>query len=178
MMKKLFYVLILSLIFTGCHESTMTTEPDNTTKFSSQSIIGTWVCVDDSNNVEWYYDIKNDTHLLWMEKVSGVAVYDPSDGYLHIKSGSEWKESGDFIYVFKESKQIIKITGGSVYGFPVVKEIVKELGTNDAFCVERIGLDEAYLWSKIKDVALFDGWVTFTIYDSHAFRIKGIKEDL
>jgi hypothetical protein len=58
-----------------------------------------------------------------------------------------------------------------------VKDLAAELGSDEVFQVKRIGLDEAWLYSKIKDKLLYD-FIHFTLYDEHVYRIKGIKEDL
>ena len=157
-----------------------TTSPNDTTKFSTESIVGIWAMVDSVNNVGLYYDIKSDKHLLAVEKKKNAAeraIYNPSDGYLHVSSGVAWSQFGDLAYVFDESKQMIRCTSGTFYGMITVEDLAAELGSDEVFEVKRLGLDEAYLYSKINGKTIFD-YITLKVYDAHVFRIKGIKEDL
>lgn len=172
----LLFSCVACFIFSSCD----TTAPTDTTKFSTESIVGTWVCVDSANNVNLYYDIKSDKHLLCVEKKNNAAeraIYDPSDGYLHVSSGVAWSQFGDLAYVFDESKQMIRCTSGTFYGMIIVEDLVAELGSDEVFQVKRLGLDEAYLYSQINGKTIFD-FITLTVYDEHVFRIKGIKVDI
>lgn len=173
-------VCAMGIMFSSCNTTSPDNTPDDTTKFSTESIIGTWVMVDSANNVGLYYDVKSNKHLLCVEKKHNAmerAIYNPSDGYLHVSSGVAWSQFGDLAYVFDESKQMIRSTSGTFYGTITVEDLAAELGSDEVFEVKRLGLDEAYLYSKINGKTIFD-FFTLTVHDAHVFRIKGIKEDL
>lgn len=178
MKKKLWFLLVCITCTLLC--SCNNTSPDDNTKFSTESIVGTWVMVDSANNVGLYYDIKSDKHLLCVEKKKNSeehAIYNPNDGYLHVSNGVAWSQFGDLAYTFDESKQMIRCTSGTFYGMITVEDLAAELGSDEVFEVKRLGLDEAYLYSKINGKKIYN-YITLTVYDAHVFRIKGIKEDL
>lgn len=169
-------VCAMGIMFSSCDK----TSPDDTTRFTTESIIGTWVSVDSANNVGIYYDIKSDKHLLCVEKKKNAeerAIYNPTDGYMHVSKGVAWTQFGDLAYIFDEDNQIIRCTSGTFYGMITVEDLAAELGSDKVFDVKRLGLDEAYLYSNIVKKKVFD-YFTLTVYDAHVFRIKGIKDDL
>ena len=104
------------------------------------------------------------------------AVYNPEDGYMHTTEDLAWNKTADIEYLFDQERQIIRCLSGWAYMMEI-ENVLPELGTDEAYDVKRVGLDEAYLYSKIVNKPIF-GFFYFTLKDGHVFRIKGIKKDL
>jgi hypothetical protein len=158
--KSLMMLLFATMVLVSC--TGRETEPEDTTKFSEKSIVGTWVTVNEDGTVGYYYDIKSDSHVHYVERANGNAYY-KEDGYMYTSQDIEWKIAGDLKYIFDESAQIIRCTSGILWGF-TVESFADFLGSDEAFRVERKGLDEAYLYD-------LSGWMK----DAHVYRIKGTK---
>ena len=163
------------VLFSSCDS---TIDPDDPKRFTTESIVGKWVAVDSTNHVLFYYDIKSDSHLFLMQAVYAerYALYNPEDGCMHTTKDLSWGKAGDIEYLFDQKKQVIRCLSGWVYLIDI-KDVLPELGTDEAFDVKRVGLDEAYLYSKIVHKQVL-GFFDFTLEDGHMFRIKGIKKDL
>ncbi len=156
-----FVLLTMTILFTSCGKET---EPEDISKFSTKSIVGIWVAVDENNEILYYYDIKSDKHLEYVEYSGDAATYG-DDGYMHISDKTVWKSKGDMVYIFDEKDQVIRITDGTLYGFDA-KAIAELLGSDEIFDVQRLGLDEAFIYDKT-------GW----LLDAHVYRIKGTIKD-
>lgn len=175
-MKKyllLFLVLYVAAVcFTGCTDSTVAAndEPDDPTMFSKKSIVGIWVAIDSKSRVLYYYDIKSNSHLHYVEYDSSTDddawAYYGEDGYMHTTNNIEWNVKGDMTYNFDESEQVIRCTKGTLWGMSV-STLVFLLGSDEIFEVKRIGLDEGYIYDN-----------TGYLKDAHVYRIKGTKKDL
>lgn len=167
MKSKMLFVaaFIAVLLFSGCGERI---KPDDITQFSTSSIVGVWVAIDEDNNgdILYYYDIKSNSHLLYVEQDAGDARYDKADGYMHCSADCQWYTAGDMTYTFDEKKQVIRCHTGDLWFFDV-ESIIQTLGSDEIFDVKRKGLDEAMIYDKT-------GW----LLDAHVFRIKGVKNDL
>jgi hypothetical protein len=183
MKKTKFFLALLCttcLVFVGCEKTEPTVGGEDLTKFNAQSIVGIWVKVDENNTALSYYDIKSDSHTLYVERddedLTQKAVYNPEDGYVHTNNKVVWETYGDFVYSFDEAKQLIYCYSCTWWGYNV-KDIKAIFGQNEVFSVSRKGLDEAYLTSLVNDKILY-GFIHFTVYDGHVYRIKGFKQDL
>jgi len=168
-MKNKSFLIVLLIACSFCVSCNTSNQPEDTTRFSTKSIVGTWVAIDSANyDVLYYYDIKDDSHLLYVDQIctNGDAKYSPSDCCMHTTKGKTWTPSGDLIYVFDEDNQVLRCTDGTLWGFDV-SFIVGLLGSDEIFDVKRIGLDEAYIYDK-----------TDWLLDAHIYRIKGVKDDL
>ena len=165
MKKYMFALCTMCVLFSSCSKDIT---PDDPTKFSTKSIVGTWVAIGNNNEVLYYYDIKSDSHLLYVDPAhtGGQATNSSADGCMHITKDMEWKQKGDIEYTFDEDKQVIRCTSGTLSGFKV-EYIVGLLGSDEIFAVKRVGIDEGWIYDKT-------GWLK----DAHVYRIKGIKEDL
>ena len=161
----MFALCTMCILFYSCSKDIT---PDDPTKFSTKSIVGTWVAIGNDNEVLYYYDLKSDSRLLYVDPAftGGQAAYSSADGCMHITKDMEWEQKGDVEYIFDEDKQVIRCTSGTLSGFNV-EYIVGLLGSDEIFAVKRVGIDEGWIYDKT-------GWLK----DAHVYRIKGIKEDL
>jgi len=154
--------ILLFAVFSLCNCQKESTEPEveDPTKFSESSIVGIWAAVYSNGEVGYYYDIKSNYHLLYVERNEGYAYY--KDGNLHQTSNTQWGTAGDMEYLFDTDQQVIRCFSGYCWGFNV-SLLVGLLGSNEIFQVNRIGLDEAWIYDNTE-------WLK----DAHVYRIKNI----
>jgi len=159
MKKHILLLLSAVLCLCNCQQGKTDPEVDDPTKFSTSSIVGIWAAVYSDGEVAYYYDIRSDSHLLYVERNEGYAHY--QNGSLYQTTDVEWGTAGDMEYVFDTDHQTIRCLSGQCWGFSV-SFLVGLLGSDVIFNVERIGLDEAWIYDNT------GGWLK----DAHVYRIK------
>lgn len=185
--KSFIWLFIAIFICSSCEHNAF--EPDDPTHFSSSSIVGIWACIASDNktydfitgqtsyhwdydpnaqtyNVEWYFNIKSDSQVQYIEAANEEGEYRKSDGYLHIPANSGWQKKIDANYIFDEEHQAIRCPSGTVLGFKL-ESVADFLGHDTIFYVKRYAIDEA---------AIMDNTGLFK--SQYVVRVKGIKKDL
>lgn len=187
--KTFVWLCLALLICSGCESNKI--RPDDPSQFSSSSIVGIWACIASDNltydiftgkqsyhwdydpdaqtyEVKWYFNIKSDSYVEYMnmKTKADIGEYRKSDGCLHIKPNSQWRNLIDANYIFDEEHQAIRCPSGKIMGF-TLESVSELLGTDTIFYVKRKALDEAVIYDNT-------GW----IQSQYVVRVKGIKEDL
>ena len=188
MKVKTFVWLCSALIIcSGCEFET--TKPDDLTVFTGSSIVGKWACIADNNlsfnfltgemtshwdydenaesyMVTWYFDIKSNSQVQYVESEYEAGEYRKADGYLHVPADTKWITKIDANYIFDEEAQAIRCPSGTIMGF-VLESTADLLGNDTIFYVKRYGKDEAVIYDN-----------TGFFKSQYVVRVKGIKEDL